>query len=108
MRTKLLYLLFIVPFISFGQTIESETFDGLSLGSISGQGTWQSQIGNGDGSTTNMTEANLAVTTGGVASTNGFTITGPNGDSGSALSVLSYQSVAGSMMRPFHFDSGLL
>ncbi|WP_417861043.1 T9SS type A sorting domain-containing protein [Winogradskyella sediminis] len=85
MRTKLLYLLFIVPFISFGQTIESETFDGLSIGSISGQGTWQSQIGNGDGSTTNMTEANLAVTTGGVASTNGFTITGPNGDSGSAF-----------------------
>ncbi|WP_400074754.1 T9SS type A sorting domain-containing protein [Winogradskyella sp. R77965] len=82
MKTKLLYLLFVIPLMALGQSIRSEDFNGLTAGNISGQGSWMTFIDPGTGTSTNISEASLQITANGNNASNGFTLTGPNGDGG--------------------------
>lgn len=81
MKKKLLFL-FILPLIGFSQSINVENFNGLTIGNLVGQGSWLTFVDPGTGTSTNISEASLQVTANGDASSNGFTLTGPNGDGG--------------------------
>ncbi|OBX25190.1 hypothetical protein A9996_11270 [Gelidibacter algens] len=84
---KLLLVLLILPFFGFSQQLSSFDFNSLTPGNIKGQLGWDTQISNGAPPTTsnNASEENLQVTANGKNSTQGFTLTGPNGDMGGSF-----------------------
>ncbi len=87
MMKKLLFLLLILPYFAISQQIRFEDFNGLTAGNIAGQSTWSTFLSAGTPptTTTNSSEANLQVTANGISGTQGFTITGPDGDRGSSF-----------------------
>ncbi|WP_026753936.1 T9SS type A sorting domain-containing protein [Sediminibacter sp. Hel_I_10] len=87
MKKKLLFSLLALPLLTFSQSIRSESFNGLTIGNITGQSTWVTLPDNGEAgtTTTNQTEAALQIVSTGDNSSNGFELTGPNGNDGGSF-----------------------
>jgi hypothetical protein len=93
MKRILLTLALTASTFAFSQTLQSENFNGLTIGNIgtditgatAGQGSWLTFSTNGTAPTTSTNQAanNFQVVATGNGSTQGLQIVGPNGDKGS-------------------------
>lgn len=91
MKRKLLLLFLGMSFFSHAWIFQSENFNSLTLGNIGtsingdivGQGGWKTISNNGSGTTSdNIDNSNFQVISNGKDGTQGFQMTGPNGDTG--------------------------
>ena len=93
MKKTLLLLSLSLSSIGFAQVLETENFNGLTIGNVgtditgttAGQASWYTFSSNGAVPTTsnNATNANFQIVANGNASSNGLLFQGPNGDKGS-------------------------
>lgn len=106
MRTKLLSLLFILPLIGFSQVLDSNNFDGLTIGNFgaditgvtAGQGGFSTFANNGDAptTTTNAADSNFQVIAAGNNGTQGAQLTSPDGNAGVRFLFKSIETAWGS------------
>jgi hypothetical protein len=93
MKKTLLALCLLATFFNFSQSLQSDNFNGLTVGNVgadytgatAGQGGWLTFSNNGTAPTTstNAANTNFQVVSSGNLSTNGLSLVGPNGDKGS-------------------------
>lgn len=93
MKKTLLSLALIATSFSFSQVLQSENFNGLTIGNVgtditgatAGQGSWLTFSSNGTAPTTstNALNTNFQIVSNGNTSSNGLLLQGPNGDKGS-------------------------
>lgn len=93
MKKTLLSLALIATSFSFSQVLQTENFNGLTIGNVgtditgatAGQGSWLTFSSNGTAPTTstNALNTNFQIVSNGNTSSNGLLLQGPNGDKGS-------------------------
>jgi hypothetical protein len=93
MKKLLLSVALLATSLGFSQALQSENFNGLTVGNLTtditgataGQGSWFTQSSNGTAPTTSTNAAvtNFQVVASGHNSTNGLALVGPNGNAGS-------------------------